>query len=243
MKTLSFLWFLVTSASALTVQTSLPMNGFFSLNVSYIPTAEPITALHLRIYLKPSSTITSLSLEPNALNVWKQIPPSMKRVGPVLDVVALAPNHMSLSLNSSQSIFSLAIQLGSLDTISVIDSIKVLQALDVNAKSLSLPLKIESIPAGTKLLAKNTPLFSIRQIDRIHEILFFLSKPLMVQGRVLDTQGRVIRLLQSGQLPVGRHRLEWDGRDASKSLVPKGNYILELKMGPNTYHKQVRHVL
>jgi hypothetical protein len=243
MKVLNLFWLLITSASALTVERSLPYDGWFSVNASHIPSAEPIAALHLRIYLKSTAMISALGLEPGALSVWSQVPPEVKREGQVIDIIALAPNHTSLSTTSPLSIFKLSVHLGNTLTTTPIDSIRVVEALDTKAKPLSLSLKIEDFISAIKPISENLQAITVRQMDRIHEIDFFLSKPLAVKGQVLDARGRVLQVLENRMMPTGRHRLRWDGRDGAKALVPQGNYILELKIGPNTYHKQVSHVL
>jgi hypothetical protein len=243
MKALIILWVLFTGASALTVERSLPNDGWFSVYVSHIPTAEPIAALHLRIYLKPAAMVSNLSLEPGPLNIWSQVAPEVKRNGQVLDVIALAPNHTGLSTATPLSIFKLSVQLGNTLTASPMDSIKIVEAVDAKTNKLSLAIKIEDIASGIKPSFENQNAISVRQMDRIHEIDFFLSKPIAVKGQVLDARGRVLQVLQNGTMPIGRHRLRWDGRDGAKALVPQGKYILELKIGPNTYHKQVSHLL
>lgn len=57
-----------------------------------------------------------------------------------------------------------------------------------------------------------------------------LQLPLSVKAKaavrleILTADGEVVRTLNAGSLPVGRHELRWDGRDRSGELVPDEAY-------------------
>lgn len=46
--------------------------------------------------------------------------------------------------------------------------------------------------------------------------------------RVIDVQGRLVRTLVNAELPAGRHRATWDGKDASGSPAGSGVYFAQL---------------
>ena len=47
---------------------------------------------------------------------------------------------------------------------------------------------------------------------------------------LFDTSGRLVRVLASGVLTAGEHRLMWDGRDGAGLPVGTGNYYLRLSV-------------
>jgi flagellar hook assembly protein FlgD len=48
-----------------------------------------------------------------------------------------------------------------------------------------------------------------------------------------------VRTVHRGQLPEGRHTLEWDGRDAQGHQVADGNYLVRVVQGPRAATRQV----
>jgi hypothetical protein len=49
--------------------------------------------------------------------------------------------------------------------------------------------------------------------------------------RIFDVRGALVKTLQSGNLPVGRHELRWDGRDNTGVAVASGVYFVSLQAG------------
>ncbi len=60
---------------------------------------------------------------------------------------------------------------------------------------------------------------------------FDLHAAVRADLRVYDISGRVIRTLVAGQLPAGRHEVEWDGTDSSGRQIPAGIYFYKLEAG------------
>ncbi len=54
---------------------------------------------------------------------------------------------------------------------------------------------------------------------------------------IFDIQGREVRTLVNGRRPRGRHRVRWDGRDASGKPVASGIYIYQLRT-PEFVHQR-----
>ncbi len=48
---------------------------------------------------------------------------------------------------------------------------------------------------------------------------------------VHDVAGRVVRRLDGGALPAGRHPIAWDARDDGGRRVPAGVYLVRLAAG------------
>jgi hypothetical protein len=46
---------------------------------------------------------------------------------------------------------------------------------------------------------------------------------------VYDSAGRLVRTLAEGDLPAGRHRASWDGRDELQHPLPSGTYFFKLQ--------------
>lgn len=56
---------------------------------------------------------------------------------------------------------------------------------------------------------------------------FTLTQRMHVSARVIDVQGRLVRVLEDSDLESGHHALAWDGRDGSGSEVGAGIYHIE----------------
>jgi hypothetical protein len=233
---------MLTPASALTLDPFTEAPGIFSVRVSHSPSAEPIAALRLRLYLKSSARITALDLQPGPSGIWSQVPPELKRDGQTVEVMAISPNHTAMGLDSGMAIFRLDFAVPMLDT-ALIDSARVVEAYDDRARPLALALRTNAFTTGLRPRRASESPVTLRRVDRIYEMAFFLSKSMPVQARVLDARGKSVRELQSSRMPAGRHSLRWDGRTAAGRPVSSGEYFLELRLGPNTYHKSVSHAL
>ncbi len=63
------------------------------------------------------------------------------------------------------------------------------------------------------------------------EISFYLRRKALVELKVYDARGRLVRRLAAGMMPPGLHRLDWNATDDSGRGVPSGTYfyVLEIK--------------
>ena len=88
---------------------------------------------------------------------------------------------------------------------------------------------------GTKLPLGSAFLGLLPNPTRDGSVLSFrLSSPQeQVQVRVLDVNGRLVRLLQPEARPAGVHQLRWDGRDDQGRAVSTGLYFVTLEAGGN----------
>ncbi len=63
----------------------------------------------------------------------------------------------------------------------------------------------------------------------VTKILFELASPTIVDLRIYDLQGRLVRVLMTDDvLGAGRHESEWNGRDQRGAKVATGVYIYRL---------------
>jgi hypothetical protein len=62
-------------------------------------------------------------------------------------------------------------------------------------------------------------------------VAFALARDAHVQMTVHDIAGRIVRRMDAGALPSGRHALEWDGRDDGGQAVHTGLYLVRLRAG------------
>lgn len=53
----------------------------------------------------------------------------------------------------------------------------------------------------------------------------------MVNLKIYNIAGQLVRTLASGQVPAGPHSVKWDGRDNSGNKVSSGIYIYRLQAG------------
>ena len=58
-----------------------------------------------------------------------------------------------------------------------------------------------------------------------------LPSPLEVDVRVIDVRGALVRVLRSGSLAAGLHRLEWNLTDERGDRVPAGIYFVKARAG------------
>lgn len=49
-----------------------------------------------------------------------------------------------------------------------------------------------------------------------------------IELAVFDPRGRLVRMLESGPHPAGRHQANWDGLDAAGRAAPAGIYLCRL---------------
>ena len=66
-------------------------------------------------------------------------------------------------------------------------------------------------------------------VERQTDIVFDLPAAQLARLRVYDTAGRLVRTLEEGPLPAGRHRRTWDGTDNAGRRVAAGIYLVRLE--------------
>jgi len=64
--------------------------------------------------------------------------------------------------------------------------------------------------------------------DRTTDVAYRVSSPTLVQLRVYDVAGRLVKSLHEGIAPVGAYTAKWDGTDERGHLVPSGVYFCNL---------------
>ncbi len=67
--------------------------------------------------------------------------------------------------------------------------------------------------------------------DRFTRIAYSVPGDACVSLKVYDSSGRLVRVLVEGDLPAGRHRASWDGRDEFQHPLPSGTYFFKLQGG------------
>jgi flagellar hook assembly protein FlgD len=61
------------------------------------------------------------------------------------------------------------------------------------------------------------------------DITFELPRATEIQLRIYNMQGKVVRILASGQYNGGSYSVHWDGRDENGLLLPSGSYFYRLQ--------------
>jgi flagellar hook assembly protein FlgD len=62
-------------------------------------------------------------------------------------------------------------------------------------------------------------------------IAYTLAEAGAVRVDVIDTAGRLVRILREAHDALGSHQLHWDGRDTGGRDVPGGVYFVRLRAG------------
>ncbi len=89
-------------------------------------------------------------------------------------------------------------------------------------------------------------------VNRLHEaapnpfnprtqIAFDLARPGQVRLAVYDLRGALVRTLEEGSLPAGRHVRTWDGTDDAGAAMASGTYIVTIDAGD--FHARQKGVL
>lgn len=75
------------------------------------------------------------------------------------------------------------------------------------------------------------------------QLTFALAAPRVLSLRIHDAGGRIVRrLVEAHPLPVGMHRLVWDGRNARGQLAPAGIYYLRLQAGDESLVRTIARI-
>jgi hypothetical protein len=89
-------------------------------------------------------------------------------------------------------------------------------------------------------------------VNRLHEaapnpfnprtqIAFDLARPGQIRLSVYDLRGALVRTLEAGVLPAGRHVRTWDGTNDDGAAMASGTYILTIDAGD--FHARQKGVL
>lgn len=81
------------------------------------------------------------------------------------------------------------------------------------------------ITATSLLLQQNAP----NPFKQLTTINYQLAKPGMVNLKVYNITGQLVKTLVSGQAGAGQHTVKWDGRDSRGNKVSSGVYIYRLQ--------------
>jgi len=69
-------------------------------------------------------------------------------------------------------------------------------------------------------------------------ILFEVASGGLVQLRVFDISGRMVRHLLDADMPSGRHEVHWNGRDDAGKTLPGGVYLYQLATQGETFARR-----
>ena len=68
---------------------------------------------------------------------------------------------------------------------------------------------------------------------------FALPRNGPVEIAVFDLAGRRLRVLERGPRPAGRHRIGWDGRDDSGTLLRDGVYLVRMTAADRNWTRKL----
>jgi flagellar hook assembly protein FlgD len=70
-------------------------------------------------------------------------------------------------------------------------------------------------------------------------IRFDLDREQPVRLTVFSVEGKLVTTLVAGQLPAGRHEVQWDGRDARGHRMASGMYFYRLETGSDLFTRRM----
>jgi flagellar hook assembly protein FlgD len=70
-------------------------------------------------------------------------------------------------------------------------------------------------------------------------IAFELAEAATIELAIFDLRGRLVTVLESGPLPIGRHQALWDGQDDKGRAVPAGTYVCRLNTPQGSQTKKL----
>jgi hypothetical protein len=70
-------------------------------------------------------------------------------------------------------------------------------------------------------------------------IVFELAEAATIELAVFDLRGRLVRVMDSGPLPSGRHQTTWDGQDDVGRAVSAGTYVCRLNTPQGSQTKKL----
>ncbi len=97
-----------------------------------------------------------------------------------------------------------------------------------NMEAIGVPTN-NSVPSAGRLF-KNYP----NPFNPMTWIPFELNSPGTARLEVFDTQGKLLKTLADDEFDMGRHEVEWDGRDADGRGVASGLYLVRLTVAGAT---------
>ena len=94
-------------------------------------------------------------------------------------------------------------------------------------------MQVEAIWESAKLtLSEVLPYPNPWDTSRPLRLGFTLNQGALVEARVYDVAGNLVKTLPSGKYGAGRHYLEWDGRNGRGRLVANGLYYYQVSARP-----------
>ena len=70
-------------------------------------------------------------------------------------------------------------------------------------------------------------------------IAFALAEAGAIELAIFDLRGRLVRVMESGSWPTGRHQTTWDGQDDEGRAVPTGTYVCRLATSQGSQTKKL----
>jgi flagellar hook assembly protein FlgD len=70
-------------------------------------------------------------------------------------------------------------------------------------------------------------------------IAYELAAPTTVELAIYDLRGMLVRVLEAGNRPIGRHQATWDGQDDKGRAVPTGTYFCRLSTVQGTQTRKL----
>lgn len=100
---------------------------------------------------------------------------------------------------------------------------------------------VETVPTGFEPLTPGTPLLQNfpNPFNPSTEIAFNMAGAGHAVLRIYDASGRLVTTLVNGDVPAGRTRVAWHGRDSRGNAMATGLYFYRLETGGDVHTKKM----
>ena len=111
---------------------------------------------------------------------------------------------------------------------------------DFKAHALQVLGEVAETRESVLVAKRGKPLAEVIPFNPATSVQFVAREPQHVRIGVYDVRGRLVTELANRGYPIGRHAIEWNGRDATGRAVSSGMYLFRIELGGQV---QVRKAL
>ncbi len=221
-------------------------NGFKCTFVfNYVPANEDIGGIQIDIRTVQNQTPTEIIASAPEQGPWSQISPVLIRKDPSVSLTAMTPSFLKSSLKDPVVMFKVQYTFSGTipgDIRKLIDTIVVKNAIATNGAPGTVGINWGNTSIKGRNVLSQPECSYIAKSHRVHQLMFSLKDECAVNARVIDANGKTVKILINSQLPSGIHTVVWNGTSGTNAIAASGIYFIQLETGSFTYNKKVSHL-